>query len=58
MDPGPFMVYGVLGFLSVFILGCFGKETVGMSLFNSVKEFHEFVSASRTEDEKPNFSPL
>ena len=42
---GPFVTYGVLGLISLLSISTFGKETSGMTLFNTVEEYNKFVTS-------------
>ena len=42
---GPFITYGLVGLVGSLLLGVFGKETLGIPLFNTVEEYKKFATS-------------
>ena len=42
-DCGPYVIYGTLGLTTSLLVAMFGKETVGITLLNTVEEYNNFA---------------
>ena len=42
-DCGPYVIYGILGLTASLLVAMFGKETVGITLLNTVEEYNNFA---------------